>query len=92
MSPYRHTAELLFPRAEADYLQDVLGPEVEREVPKCHVTWRRNESTGALRIDAEDLSALRAALNSYIRWTHLALTVRKKASSRNRKDDKQVRS
>ena len=87
MSAYRHTAELCFPRAEAEYLRDVLGPEVEREVPKCHVTWWSDETTGALRIEAEDLSALRAALNSYIRWTHLALSVRNKASSHLQKHD-----
>lgn len=81
MSAYRHTARLVFPLSEADYLSRVLGPEIEREIPKCSVRWEREETGGILRIDAEDAGALRAALNSYIRWTYLALKVREETSA-----------
>lgn len=78
MSSEKHTARLSFSTDEATYLRTVLGPEVEREVPKCFVTWLMDVKEGHLVIEAEDLGALRAALNSYMRWTYLALGVREK--------------
>ena len=77
MSSEKHTARLSFLPEEAAYLKTVLGPEVEREVPKCYVTWVLDADEGHLVIEADDLGALRAALNSYMRWTYLALGVRK---------------
>ncbi len=82
MSEYRHSAALSFTPSDADYLEKVLGPEIGREVPKCRICWVRDGDRGSLVIEAEDLSGLRAALNSYIRWTYLALNVRKKAAGR----------
>ncbi len=84
MSVYRHTARIVFTREEAEYLRSVLGPEVEREVPKCRVRWSMTAGEGAMCVEAEDLGALRAAMNSYIRWTHLALDVRKSAAGKSR--------
>lgn len=77
MSVYRHRARLAFLPDEAEYLMKVLGPEIERELPKCRVRWQSGKEGGTLLIEAEELGALRAALNSYIRWTYLALNVRK---------------
>ncbi len=80
MMSCRHTARLYFPVDEAIYLREVLGPEIDRETPKCTVVWSDEGNEGSLEIRAEDISALRAALNSYMRWIYLALDVRKKAA------------
>jgi cytochrome c len=67
----KHTAELHFPPELTDYLRRVLLSE--ERVPGCEI----REVDGGLLIEAEDLSRLRAALNSYIRWLHIALEIRK---------------
>ncbi|WP_400207440.1 KEOPS complex subunit Pcc1 [Candidatus Methanomassiliicoccus intestinalis] len=45
-----------------------LFPEIGREVPRTHVEISRKDGGITLSIDATDIGALRAALNSYIRW------------------------
>jgi tRNA threonylcarbamoyladenosine modification (KEOPS) complex Pcc1 subunit len=45
-----------------------LLPELGRTVPRTDVAVSENDSGVTLSIDAEDSSALRAALNSYLRW------------------------
>jgi tRNA threonylcarbamoyladenosine modification (KEOPS) complex Pcc1 subunit len=68
------TVEFTFknPR-EAEAVLRALAPE--RLLPKstrCRVALSRRESVLCLRVDAEDTAALRAALNSFLRWTIVA--------------------
>lgn len=45
-----------------------LLPELGRTVPRTDVSVSETDSGITLSIDAEDSNALRAALNSYLRW------------------------
>jgi tRNA threonylcarbamoyladenosine modification (KEOPS) complex Pcc1 subunit len=54
-------------------LERALQPEAEREVPRARAEVRR--AAGAeleLAITAADVGAMRAALNTYLGWIHLA--------------------
>jgi tRNA threonylcarbamoyladenosine modification (KEOPS) complex Pcc1 subunit len=58
----------------AGWLERALGPEVTREVPRARATLARPAPD---RLDivlaARDTGAVRAALNTYLGWVHLAL-------------------
>lgn len=45
-----------------------LLPEMDRNIPRTKVNLREDENSITIEIQAKDTSALRAALNSYLRW------------------------
>ena len=49
-----------------------LRPEVGREIPRTRVSIVPGEREIILSIDASDIGALRAALNSYLRWIRIS--------------------
>ncbi len=49
-----------------------LRPEVGREIPRTRVSIVPGEKEIVLNIEASDLGALRAALNSYLRWIRIS--------------------
>ena len=51
-----------------------LLPELGRTVPRTDVTVTETDIGITLSIDAEDSNALRAALNSYLRWINSIIT------------------
>src|SRR2546426_1067477 len=53
-----------------------LRPEPGRAVPKARVAMRSAPGRLPLTIDADDTGALRAAVNSYLRWADVAARVR----------------
>ncbi|MCG7844137.1 MAG: hypothetical protein MIO90_01745 [Methanomassiliicoccales archaeon] len=56
----------------ASNVAQAIGPEAGREIPRTRAEVSHSEGSMTLRLDADDLSALRAALNSYIRWMSIA--------------------
>jgi KEOPS complex subunit Pcc1 len=74
MTMRRATIALAGPDAKVIY--ESLRPETGRDVPKAHVSMRVAGNRLTLTIDAEDTSALRAAVNSYLRWADVAARVR----------------
>jgi len=60
---------------QADAMEAALRPELGRDVPGSIATLVRRAATVELALDAEDGGALRAALNSYLRWVDLALAM-----------------
>jgi tRNA threonylcarbamoyladenosine modification (KEOPS) complex Pcc1 subunit len=56
-----------------------LGPELGREVPKSKVNGAVDNDRMLLSIEATDLSSLRAALNSYLRWIKIIKDIEKLA-------------
>ena len=72
-----HRATITFAGPEARVVYESLRPEAGRDVPKARVSLRATRSRVALTIDADDTSALRAAVNSYLRWADLAARVRR---------------
>jgi len=56
-----------------DLLAGALRPETERDIPRTSVVVETVGDKLVIRMEAEDVNALRAALNSYSRWLKLAL-------------------
>ncbi len=50
-----------------------LLPESKRIVPRTKVEIKNNKNKLVLNITADDVSALRAAVNSYLRWIKTAV-------------------
>jgi len=70
--------------ARARALAKALGPESGRQLPGSRVTIRGGGPVGTveLRIEAHSLRALRAAVNSHLRWASLAVEIAKVAGER----------
>ena len=70
--------------ARARALAKALGPEGGRQLPGSRVTIREVGTAGTveLKIEAHNLRALRAAVNSHLRWASLAVEVAKAATKR----------
>jgi len=68
------TVEFTFRTArEAGAVQQALKPEEALPVStRCRAIIRRRKNVLCLRVDAEDTAALRAALNSFLRWAIVA--------------------
>ncbi len=64
---------------DAVKLEAVLRPEGSRPLPRTKVSVRSVEGDLLLEVTAQDTSALRAALNSYLRWTSTALKMMEEA-------------
>ncbi|KYH42531.1 MAG: hypothetical protein AYL33_002230 [Candidatus Bathyarchaeota archaeon B63] len=61
---------------EARILSDALRPETRSPAtPRSRVMIEREESSLTLRFEANDTTALRAALNSYLSWLHMLRSV-----------------
>lgn len=58
------------PHAKA--VLEALRPEVGREIPRTRVRIVPGDREIVLDIEAADLGALRAALNSYLRWIRIS--------------------
>ena len=52
--------------SDARTILAALQPETSRELPRTNVTLTGDEASVTLVIDATDVSAMRAALNSYL--------------------------
>ncbi len=65
---------------EARVVAEALRPEMGRDAPKARVSMQLGRDRLTLVIDAEDTSALRAAVNSYLRWADLAARVHEVAA------------
>jgi KEOPS complex subunit Pcc1 len=57
----------------SEFLVRILRPETRREIPRTEVDLNVRENDLVITVRAEDVNALRAALNSYMRWLKLAL-------------------
>jgi len=62
------SAELSIDSEIPNTLLRALGPELGREIPRTNVKGRVENGRLVLSIETTDISALRAALNSYLRW------------------------
>ena len=62
---------------EAKIIAETLHPEIKHKIPKTNVDISLSGSKFSLHIDAKDLSSLRAACNSYLRWINTAINVKK---------------
>lgn len=59
----------------AQIIADALAPEASQKIPKSSVVISVEVAILKLKIGAEDVSSLRAACNSYLRWIQTAISV-----------------
>ena len=62
---------------EARVVVESLKPEITNKIPKTKAKISLSDKTLNLEIEAKDVSSLRAACNSYLRWINTALDVKK---------------
>jgi tRNA threonylcarbamoyladenosine modification (KEOPS) complex Pcc1 subunit len=62
---------------EAKIVAESLNPEIKHKIPKTEIEVTLSGKTFSLKIEATDVSSLRAACNSYLRWINTAINVRK---------------
>ncbi len=53
-----------------------LNTEIKHKIPKTKVNIKLEETVLKIDIEAKDISSLRAACNSYLRWINTALSVK----------------
>ncbi|MFY9717586.1 MAG: KEOPS complex subunit Pcc1 [Thermoplasmata archaeon] len=73
--PWRATISVTTERPEvADWLASALSPEAAREVPRASASVASAGPGGiTVSIEASDVGAMRAALNTYLGWVELSL-------------------
>lgn len=59
---------------DSDEIYQALKVEAGREIPRTKIEIRKKDCV-EIEIIAEDLHALRAALNSYLRWINLGYEI-----------------
>ena len=64
-------------KQEAEIIAEALDPEIKNKIPKTSVEVSLKDKSFILKIQAKDVSSLRAACNSYLRWINTALSVKK---------------
>ncbi len=69
------SAVLRLATPDAATVYGALSPEAGRDIPRTKVRASMDNGSMVLKIEATDLSALRAALNSYLRWIMVAQEV-----------------
>jgi tRNA threonylcarbamoyladenosine modification (KEOPS) complex Pcc1 subunit len=62
---------------EARIVTSSIDPEIKNKIPKTKVQTSLSGKTFTITIESADLSSLRAAINSYLRWINTALNVKK---------------
>jgi tRNA threonylcarbamoyladenosine modification (KEOPS) complex Pcc1 subunit len=63
--------------SDAKVVFDSLNPEIKHKIPKTKIQVNLEEKVLKFEIIADDISSLRAASNSYLRWINTALKVKK---------------
>ena len=64
----RSRLEFQLGETEANVIYQSLKVEGEHQIPRTNVSLRRSGDKVFINIEAEDSSALRACINSYINW------------------------
>ena len=60
---------------DAKLVVESLSPEVKHKIPKANVEISLSKNALSLKIESDDVSTLRAACNSYLRWANTAINV-----------------
>ena len=74
-----NTASFLFSFSsakDASVIAQSLLPEIKHRIPKSNVMFSVENNTLRVAIESDDISSLRAACNSYLRWIQTALSVK----------------
>ena len=63
-------------KQDAKIIADSLNPEIKHKIPKTNIEVSLSDKKFFLTIEAKDVSSLRAACNSYLRWIITVLNVK----------------
>jgi len=63
--------------SEATLIAASLSPQINQKIPKTNVELSCSKNVLSLKIKSEDVSSLRAACSSYLRWIATAINVKK---------------
>ncbi len=74
-------AEITLTGEAAAVVEAALRPETAKPLSRATVSMERVGEELRLAIEAEDTAALRAAINSYLRWAAVAAGVRESVSN-----------
>jgi tRNA threonylcarbamoyladenosine modification (KEOPS) complex Pcc1 subunit len=74
-------AVITYEGAGAGVIRDALRPEAGREIPRAQVSVHGEGDRVVIDVETDDTPALRAALNSYLRWAQVALDVSRAVSA-----------
>ena len=74
-------ATIILEGPEASVVRQALTPEAGRDVPQARVSVAGSAGTVTITIEAGDTGALRAAVNSYLRWSDVAARVRREVTA-----------
>jgi KEOPS complex subunit Pcc1 len=72
---YSEIAEFEFNEEDAEIIYQSLVVESFREIPRTKIELSASDKKLKLVIHAEDLNALRSAINSYLRWINLSINL-----------------
>jgi tRNA threonylcarbamoyladenosine modification (KEOPS) complex Pcc1 subunit len=61
---------------DASVIAQSLSPEIKHKIPKSSILFSVDGKKLTMTIESEDISSLRAACNSYLRWIQTALSVK----------------
>ena len=61
---------------DATVVASALSPEITHKIPKSSVSMSVDDTTLTLTVESDEISSLRAACNSYLRWIQTALSVK----------------
>ncbi|MDH4123645.1 MAG: KEOPS complex subunit Pcc1 [Thermoplasmata archaeon] len=70
-----HTATIVFQHPKADVIESTIRPEIRGEFQKTSVKICRQDDELSITIESSDVNGLRAAVNSYLRWMNMAVTI-----------------
>jgi tRNA threonylcarbamoyladenosine modification (KEOPS) complex Pcc1 subunit len=62
--------------SDASVIAQTLSPELRQKIPKSSITFSVEKKNLRVIIESEDVSSMRAACNSYLRWIQTALSVK----------------
>lgn len=68
-------AEIRIEHENPDLIYNALRVEGERNIPRTSVRLELGQKYLKIFIDATDINALRAAINSYMRWINLCMRI-----------------
>jgi len=61
---------------DAQVVAESLSPEIQHKIPRSQVVFSVKKNVLEVVIESDEVSSLRAACNSYLRWIQTALAVR----------------
>ncbi|HEC89115.1 MAG: hypothetical protein DRN12_01610 [Thermoplasmata archaeon] len=62
-------------KEQAEIILKALSPEINKYIPKTKIEITQKEEDIILSITSSQISSLRAACNSYLRWIYTAISV-----------------